>query len=181
MMRPLLIALVLCAPLSAQSIDWGIKGGVPFNDAIKAAESYSSNFSRWTVGPVVELNLPAGLGLELDALYRRTGYSSTDRFNMAFLDSSSLEFPLLVKYKFPGIVARMYVEGGFVFRRIGDIPLLQHANSKGFVGGLGIRFTLPLIKISPEVRYTRWDNEPFQLPSLKSARNQMEFLVGITF
>ena len=71
--------------------------------------------------------------------------------------------------------------GGFVFRHIGDIPLLQNADSKGFVFGVGFRYDLKLIKISPEIRYTRWDNEPFKLPNLTSARNQTEFLVGITF
>ncbi len=175
-MRALLMAVLLCAPLAAQLIDWGVKGGIPFNDAIQAAGSFHNNFSRWTVGPVVEINLPAGLGLEFDALYRRTGYSTSTAYN-----SGSVEFPLLVKYKFPGTLARMYVDGGFVFRRIGDIPLLQDANSKGFVFGAGFRYSLKLIKISPELRYTRWDNEPFQLPSLKSARNQTEFLIGITF
>jgi hypothetical protein len=175
-MRPLLIALFVCAPLSAQVLDWGVKGGVPFNDAVKAAGTFNSNFSRWTLGPVVELNLPAGLGLEFDALYRRTGYSISGAYN-----SGSIEFPLLVKYKFPGTLARMYVDGGFVFRHIGDIPLLQDANSKGFVFGAGFRYDLKLIKISPELRYTRWDNQPFNVPSLTSARNQTEFLIGITF
>lgn len=175
-MRPLLIALFLCAPLSAQLINWGVKGGVPFNDAVKTAGNFQSNFSRWTLGPVVEVNLPAGLGLELDALYRRTGYSDSTAYH-----SGSIEFPLLAKYKFPGTLARMYVDGGFVFRHIGDIPQLQDANSKGFVFGAGFRYDLKLIKISPELRYTRWGNEPLQLPSVKSARNQMEFLIGITF
>lgn len=175
-MRTLLIVVFLCAPLSAQLIDWGVKGGVPFNDAVKAAGTFSSNFSRWTVGGVVEVNLPAGLGLEFDALYRRTGYSTSTAFT-----SGSIEFPLLVKYKFPGKIAQLYVDGGFVFRRIGDIPLLQDANSKGFVVGVGYRYNLKLIKISPELRYTRWGNEPFSIPNLKSARNQTEFLIGITF
>jgi Outer membrane protein beta-barrel domain len=175
-MRLLLIAVLFCAPLPAQLLNWGVKGGVPFNDAIKAAGSFNSNFSRWTVGPVVELNLPAGLGVEFNALYRRTGYSTSSVYN-----SGSIEFPLLVKYKFPGTLARMYVDGGFVFRRIGDIPLLQDANSKGLVFGVGFRYDLGLVKVSPEIRYTRWDNEPFRLPNLTSARNQTEFLVGITF
>ena len=178
-MRPLLIAVFLCAPLSAQLINWGVKGGVPFNDAVQAAGTFSSNFSRWTVGPVVELNLPLGLGVEANALYRSTGYSNS----ITGLDYSAgtIEFPVLAKYKFPGSLARLYVDGGFVFRHITDIGLLQDADSKGLVFGVGIRYNLKLIKISPEIRYTRWDNEPFNLPNLTSARNQTEFLIGITF
>ena len=178
-MRPLLIALLACSPLSAQLINWGVKGGVPFNDAIQAAGTFSSNFQRWTVGPVIEVNLPAGLGVEFNALFRRTGYSNS--ITGGDYTSGSLEFPLLAKYKFPGSLARMYIDGGFVFRHIADIGLLNEADSKGLVLGVGFRYNLGLVKISPEFRYTRWDNQPFQFPNLTSARNQSEFLVGLTF
>ena len=43
-------------------------GYLPFNDAIQAAGTFNSNFKRWTIGPVVELNLPLGLGVEADYL-----------------------------------------------------------------------------------------------------------------
>jgi opacity protein-like surface antigen len=177
MMKKLILIFALCAPLSAQLINWGVKGGVPFNDAVKAAGTLNSNFHRWTLGPTFDLNLPAGLGVEFDILYRRTGYTTT----ASTFGANSFEFPLLAKYKFPGKLARLYVDGGFVFRSITDVPLLQDATSKGFAFGAGIQYNLKLIKISPELRYTHWGNEPFKGVDLGSARNQTEFLIGITF
>ena len=49
--------------------------------------------------------------------------------------------------------------------------------------GGGIELKLPLIRVSPELRYTRWDNKNFQSRSglLNSTQNQLEFLVGFTF
>ena len=56
--------LLACTPLSAQLLNWGVKGGVPLNDAVKATGTYKPEFHRWTLGPTVDLNLPAGLGIE---------------------------------------------------------------------------------------------------------------------
>ena len=175
-MRFLPLLFLFCASLPAQILNFGVKGGFPFNDAVKAAGNFHSEFQRWTAGPMVDLNLPFGLGIEANMLYRSTGYSNSTSHT-----AGSFEFPLLVKYKFPGKLARMYVDSGFSFRHVGDIPQLMNSNSKGFVVGAGIRFDVKLFKISPELRYTRWGNDIFAMPDLSSARNQTEFLIGITF
>lgn len=180
-MRKLLLILLLAAPLPAQWINFGVKGGLPLNDAIQAAGSFKASSSNWTLGPMAEINLPFGFGLEANAMYRRVGYESTSPFNAA-----SWSFPLLAKYKFPGSLARIYVSTGFNFRTIGDIPNLWDSNSKGFVLGAGIRYDLKLVKISPELRWTRWGEGRFNLPNpatdfLGTKRNQAEFLIGITF
>jgi hypothetical protein len=44
-----------------------------------------------------------------------------------------------------------------------------------------MQYNLRVLKISPEFRYTRWDNQPLRLTNLHSAQNQAEVLVGITF
>jgi hypothetical protein len=182
--RALVFLLLAAAPLAAQ-LHLGIKGGVPFNDAVKAGNPLRSEFARWTFGGVAELDLPAGLGLELDMLYRRTGYSvetaeagpGPDRIG------NSWEFPLLVKYRFPGILARPYLAGGLSFRKITDIPDLFNSGSRGTVLAAGLRFNAVVVRISPELRYTRWNNEPFRnaAGALGSSRNQVEVLVGLTF
>jgi hypothetical protein len=49
--------------------------------------------------------------------------------------------------------------------------------------GAGFSFKLPLIRISSEIRYTRWWNPPFSGVNdiVLSERNQADLLVGITF
>ncbi len=177
MIQKLLLFLALCAPLPAQLLNFGLKGGVPFNDAVKASGDLKSNFQHWTLGPTIDLNLPAGLGVEFDILYRRTGLKTST----ATLGANSFEFPLLAKYKFPGTFARLYVDGGFVFRGITDVAYLQNAASKGFAFGAGFQYNLKVFKLSPELRYTHWNNEAFQGINIGSARNQTEFLIGISF
>lgn len=180
-MRTLLFSLLLSAPLSAQLLNFGVKGGLPLNDAIKAAGTFKASSSNWTVGPVAEVNLPFGFGLEANAMYRKVGYEATVPYS-----ASAWSFPLLAKYKFPGSLARMYVAGGFNFRTITDIPSLWDSTSKGFVVGAGIRYSLKLVKISPELRWTRWGEGRFNIPNpandfLGTKQNQAEFLIGITF
>lgn len=183
-MRAALLGLLLAIPLHAQ-LHLGVKGGVPFNDAVKTSNPFRSEFARWTFGGVAELDLPAGLGLELDLLYRRTGYSVEGAQPGQGPDNigNSWEFPLLVKYKFPGILARPYIAGGLSFRRITDIPNAFENGSRGVVLGTGLRFSALLVRVSPELRYTRWNNEAFRAAggALGSSRNQVEVLVGITF
>lgn len=191
-MKLILSTLLLFAPLTAQVINWGIKGGIPLNDAVQAAGAFRPVQNRWTLGPIVEINLPAGLGLEAEALYRRVGYETTvtvpgvaQPVNSVF-NSNAWTFPVLAKYKFPGDLARLYVSGGFVFRTLTDVPNLWDSSSKGWVLGAGIRYNTKLIKISPELRYTRWGTDHFQVNAahgntLNSTLNQVELLVGITF
>jgi hypothetical protein len=44
---------------------------------------------------------------------------------------------------------------------------------------------LKLVKLSPEIRYTRWNNDVFGGSgppiTIKSVKNQADFLIGFTF
>jgi hypothetical protein len=131
---------------------------------------------------MIELNLPAGLGVEFNALYRKTGY----RTGTTEQTTSSWEFPLVAKYKFGSGAVRPYLAGGFVFRNIGDIPGLLEDRSQGFVAAGGVRLSAVIVRISPEIRYTHWNNQPFgpQLfptGGVTSNQDQFELLVGLTF
>jgi hypothetical protein len=179
-MRLCLIALLLSAPLSAQLFDFGVKGGFPMTDAFESAGALQPMSANWTVGPMAELNLPFGFGIEANLMYRKIGVSGARPY-----EAGSWSFPLLAKYKFPGNLARLYVSGGYSFRTVGDIPNLWDSTSAGFVVGAGIRYDLKLIRISPEFRWTRF-GEGTKPPNpatdfFGTRQNQAEFLIGITF
>jgi hypothetical protein len=119
---------------SAQLISIGAKGGVPFLDS-----SQGNDQSRpYIVGPSVEVRLPAGFAIEVDALYRRLG--NTSQFGLSgnvtlippptvpyvsfFIDrfrGNSWEFPLLGKYYFrPRTTTwQPYIATGWSLRTIG--------------------------------------------------------------
>lgn len=186
--RPLLFLILAAAPaFAAGPLAFGVKGGAALNDVIEAQPPIQSMFQRWTLGPMIELDLPLGLGVEFDALYRSTGYQVSPNLEST---AASWEFPLLLKYKFPGAVLRPYVGAGVSFRNIGDLSLLNQPSqlfqfqngSRGFVMEVGARFDLKLIKLAPELRYTYWGNQPLNVGNvLKYGQNQVEVLIGLTF
>ena len=96
---------------SAQLVSIGVLGGVPFLDTNQGGDE-----SRpYIVGPSVEIRLPAGFAIEVDALYQRIG--STSGFNFSSIGAglnvvpatsfyinrqrgNDWEFPFLGKYHF---------------------------------------------------------------------------------
>jgi len=109
-----------------------------------------------------------------------------------------LEIPMLVKYRFAGRV-RPFVDGGAAIDRVVGLrnsyvniavfgsPVFTGTNSTpvqlsnpttpGVVAGGGIEARAGVMRISPELRYTRWTSAHF----LFSSQNQVDFLLGITF
>ena len=188
-MRLLFLIIALCAPLSAQ-LHFGLKGGVPLTDVTETvgnATVLKNLPSRWTLGPMIDLDLPAGLGIEFNMLYRRVGYEAPVRTsglsspaNQTKEHTGGLwDFPLIAKYHFSGVLARPYVGAGYVYRHLNDL-LSATSGSKGFVLSSGIRIGAPLMRIAPEIRYTRWDGPDIQ-PGFRTKKNQFEVLVGLSF
>jgi opacity protein-like surface antigen len=189
MLKSISLFFVVTVSLLAQPVSVGIKAGVPLTDALSVQSSgpvqYIENTHRYTVGPYVELHLPARLVIEVDALYRSYDYrqilpTSTSQ------PVSSWEFPVLGKYKLLGGPIRPYIEGGVAFSRLTNIPEvieLNHRNNYGIVFGGGVEFHLGIVRITPEVRYNGWTLQNFSSPlgALTSNRNQATVLVGIGF
>lgn len=176
----LTLATGLCP---AQNIGVGLKGGVPLTNFL-AAESKTGAFTNivrakgdFVVGPMFDLRLPLNLGIELDLLYRRWSPENVPSAS----SQSSLEFPLLGKFRMPLPVAKPYVAAGINFQRLGDVAKFVTGNAvdssrRGIAAGGGIEFKLPLIRVAPELRWTRWNgNGPLR------SSNQIDFLIGLTF
>lgn len=180
-MRSLLLLVCLCAPLSAQ-LHFGLKGGVPVTDVTETIGNATVSMdksSRWTLGPMVELDLPAGLGLEFNALYRKVGVEVRSPLLQSSKTAAMWDFPLIAKYHFPGVVMRPYIAGGVTFRNLPDI-LNPASSSSGFTLGSGLRFSIPFMRIAPEIRYTHWGTPDVQ-PAFRTKSNQFEVLVGLSF
>jgi len=212
-------AAALAQPVS---FGFGVKGGLPLTDFIDTVSgsrtTVSSVTNRYIVGPTVELRLPFGFGVEADALYRHFSYNSTaslvDVLSTLRTTSNDWEFPLLLKKRFRGVgPVRPFVDAGVSFNKITGLTqtvsnlvfpnrLTTTSNSNpaelkndftaGFTLGGGLEIHLLILRISPEIRYTRWGNQQFSgiFPagvasgigaSLTSNQNQAEFLVGFTF
>jgi len=181
--KTLLCILVACGCAAAQPLGAGFKVGVPATDAFKvlpvpSPSIFTGDSPRYTIGPYVELRLPAGMAVEVDALYRSYGFR-TDGLGAS---ANSWEFPVLVKHRFPVPFVKPYFDAGLSFSRLSDIKFssLNHRSNYGIVVGGGVEFNLLLIKVSPEVRYTGWAFRNFD-GQVQSKRNQLAVLVGFGF
>jgi opacity protein-like surface antigen len=206
--------LVWLLPLAAcaQPIGIGVKIGAPVTDSFNIATgraTFLSDSTRFVIGPTVELRLPFGFGIEVDALYRRYAYDYTSGITnpltgellSARTRSGVWEFPVLAKYRTPFPLVKPYVVGGLNFNRLSGVKQtltclggsctnpfndVSHRNNVGITFGAGLQVNALLIKISPEIRYTRWTVNNFDVTggfgsSLKFNKNQADFLVGISF
>ena len=175
----------------------GVKGGVSLTDAFPdhtdtsrgPAQRTYSDAKDYIVGPMVELRLPFGLGVEADALYRPLSYAAQLSSSAGTSSTServaSWEFPILAKYRFGFPLVHPYIEAGPSFRTLGG-TLGSSLSDKGFTGAAGIELNALLLKVAPEFRYTHWGNDTAPNPSggasvIPSNRNQLEFLVGLSF
>jgi hypothetical protein len=150
--------------------------------------SYLHNSTLFTIGPSLQVNLPAGFRIEIDALYRPVAYriatTVVNLYNGTLnVSASHFNFPVLLQRhigKYPLI--KPYAEAGFSFDTLTG---LQHAaqtivktNNAGLVLGFGADIKVPFLRLSPEIRYTRQFVSDFlQISQL----NQAEVLLGIRF
>lgn len=206
--RSVFTACLFAGALSAETgISIGVKGGVPLTDAF-ADRTYNFVFATvpspfgpprslsqttrvfsgsrsFVLGPTLELQLPFGLAVEADALYRPINFSfQSTTFLLPLTESTPVlparadrwEFPLLVKYRLPVPLVKPYIEAGPTFRT----SLPQNISTKGISAGVGFEAQVGPFRIAPEVRYTHWgsdgtNNAPYYPVSYP---NQIEFLAG---
>jgi len=183
------MAMGAFAQESSSPIGIGVKGGVPLNDAFVVRQEnpvdYIADTHRYTFGPYLEVRLPAGFGLELDALYQTYEYRQVVPAPVLDQNSHAWEFPLVVKKRFlPGPV-KPYLEAGAAFSHLSvrDVRELNDRNTWGLVVGGGVDFKLGWLHLTPEVRYTGWTSRHCDSPGalLQSNRNVAAVPLGIGF
>src|SRR5215475_5974927 len=122
-MKSAILFLLFSGAAVAQPFGVGIKGGVPMTDFVDAVNQGTPNLSyvvrtnRYVVGPMAELRLPFGFGVEVNALYRHYSFSGTP----GSVTTGAWEFPLLAKYKFKAPFVRPYVAAGVAWDKLSGL------------------------------------------------------------
>ena len=194
-----LVCVILAPVADAQHLfSFGVKGGFPLTDplsddtfnSVDVVTHVFSASKNYVIGPMVELNLPFGLAVEADALYRPLNLTteaqivSSSLASRVSVDVNSMEFPILLKAHFLHTpIVKPYVEAGPIFRYV--LSKVQYVSNTGFALGAGVDFKLPLLRIGPELRYSHWGSDSAS-PALNvslppSNKNQVEFLIGLSF
>jgi len=183
-----LFLLAGAAALAQSPFGFGLKAGVPLNDALSTtpggAIDYFQSTHRFTIGPFAEFRLPSGFAVEIDALYR--SYSFRQALPQApSVSTNAWEFPVLAKKSLFGGPIQPYVEGGVAISHLSvkDVAELNHSNNYGIVLGAGVSLHLGPVRVAPEIRYNGWAFQSFSSPfgGLHSNRNQATVLVGVSF
>jgi hypothetical protein len=195
-MRILLFLFAIPAAFG-QLFSAGIKVGTPMTDSFADITSPGvstglsihsfSDAKKFIVGPMVELHLPFGFSIAADGLYRPL------RLTMIFANRagtgtnsanySSWEVTPVLRYRFLHTpLVKPFAEAGPSFRFV-ESPLDHNLSDRGFTLGGGVEVKLLLIRIAPELRFTRWGSDHNVVPTfpLQSGQNQAEFLVGVAF
>lgn len=183
-MRRFLFALFLLVPaLPAQNISVGFRGGVPFTDSFKTVQSAASGDlfrnlpSRWIIGPTLEVRLPFGFGVTLDALYNRLGFETPTGSDTG----GQWQFPAMLRYRLGALpLVQPFIAGGGQFNKITGLRTPSESVT-GVVFGGGVEIKVPFVRIAPEVRVTRQLSESVTFGSIQSNLTQAVFLVGFTF
>jgi hypothetical protein len=152
------LALALVAVSAhAQTFSGGVRGGIPFG---------ANGYANYTVGPTVEFKPPVlPLRFVVDALYKNAEYLGGT--------ASVWDIPLMIRLESPTPGLKPFLMGGGLIRRL---SFLGGETQTGFTLGGGLRIGLPVIKITPEFRYSY-----VGAGSRRGADNMGEILIGITF
>jgi hypothetical protein len=196
-MRTFLTFFLFTGIAAAQWFSAGLKGGLPATDPFQditlpgpftigqTIHSFSDS-KKFIAGGMVEVRLPLGFSVEADGLYRplRLVIVTTNAGSPAQGKDSrnyeSWEVPIVAKYRFLHTpLVKPYAEAGMSFRIL-EPPYDNVLSHRGDVLGAGIEWRVSRLKISPEIRYTRWGADS-NFPIAKSNRNQVELLLGVGF
>ena len=163
---------------------------------------YTSAVPRYEFGAGAEFHLPYHLRFEVDGLYKRGGFNSFNAYGNGAYRPTNFnwwEVPGVFKYNIAVGHFRPFVDFGASMRHISTIrqttysaatpagAILDNAaeihnrNSVGAVAGFGITFKKGPFELTPEARYTRWANQAFAGPGLRTNLDQGDVLLGIGF
>ena len=181
----ILVFLFILGPCFGQHLAIGVKAGARPTSQF---EGYGVPESRpYLVGPMIEVSLPHGFGVEFDALYSRFGYTSSagDIFGGAYFSrarANQWQFPILLKRRLPIPLVKPYALVGYAplytngtvinsgvqvdyYGTRTVIPPTSYSADYGFdhglVAGGGVEFGGSHVRFAPEIRYIRWKSPLF--------------------
>ena len=195
------LALLVSPGMFAQRVSFGFQGGVnltrdfPSSGEVYFDTSFPSGpttFERYSdrhgfiAGVSIEVDLGRGLSLEGNALRRQLQLKLRSIFpdgsvnNVAPAEIGTWEWPILIKYRMPSVRAvRPFVEAGPSFRTRHN-PVPSEPSQIGATLGAGAEFYAGKFRISPALRYTRWQYDG-DYPRIATKRDQLEFVTGISY
>jgi hypothetical protein len=198
-----IVAALLVSPaLLAQTLSFGVRAGLPTTDVFTVDWSRHASTQRYTIGPIIEIDLWRGAAIGADFLLQ----SATLTAAASSTTVKRWELPVTFVYRLRPLPARPFVRAGLSLNRIFDTgdavecargpfgeqfyclngsPLaeLRHRSTYGPVIGGGLQFRFKRMRLEAEARLTRWIDRNFGVrdSAVQSNLTQIEILAGVTF
>lgn len=201
MFTPLLLLLTSAGPAAAQRVSFGFVGGsnltrdFPISRTLYSDGDYAGGLTTFDLyseghsllaGLSAEVYFGKGLSIEGNAVHRKLHlkqrflFPDGSRREDGEVGVSTWQFPMLVKYRMRRVGAmRPFVEAGPAFRTRHN-PAPTEPSQLGGTIGAGAEFQAGRVRISPVVRYTRWQYDG-DFPRFATKRDQIELLAGINY
>jgi hypothetical protein len=202
-----LVSFQLAGLCHAQRISFGVEVGVHATGSFDTGFIYRGSFdpttTRYVVGPAVGLMFGNRFAAEFNALYQPFSFRQSNIIGTpsSWKTTGNLwQFPLLLKYRILEGPIAPYITAGPSLQLATNItqsfitiidptPVVSHPQPDrrgiaGFTAGGGLGFSLGRLRISPELRYTRWAAENFdftQTNHVGTSLNQVQILVAFMF
>jgi len=211
-MKSLCVLLFFLLSISSsfgQSIFLGLNGGGRTNNQPPPFYETTHYTNPYFVGAMADFELPHHLGLTVDLIYNPHAYApyafygSQVGYTYTSARANIWEVPFLVSYGKPIGKIKPFVTGGLAFRLThgstdndssyqdifgGEVTsshshtLMNWPTTYGIVGGGGARFKLGPFYLTPELRYTQWNQGisfTNQYISFTSTKKQLQVLVSV--
>lgn len=201
----LVLAMLLAGSgvVCAQRVAVGGEAGVPVTASIARPRSPRVDPATYRLvgGPALDLSIAGPLSVRFNALYQRVSFrqEAFGRYILASKTTGDLwQFPILLKCRIPAGEWDPFITAGPSFQvatRITrssmspssptpyvDHPEPEHRAIAGFAAGAGVDLKRGRLRISPEVRYTRWSTQTIltDINRVGTKLDQLQVLVGIT-
>jgi hypothetical protein len=190
------IGLFCSISVFSQQFSFGIVGGASLTSDFVDKTVHPYTFSRtystakdYIVGPMIGVALSRNVSVELDALYRSMNFTSETISSDGTVGNVSpntvvtWEFPALLQYKFKesALPIRPLLEVGPSFRSSGNLNGTS-PSILGITAGAGIETHFWKLRVTPQLRYTRWRADKLNLPwQAITKQDQLELLVSFSF
>ncbi len=201
------LLLQLAGLCHAQRISVGIDAGVPatesFDTGFILRGSFVPTTTRYVVGPAFGVSLGSRFAADVSALFQPFSFRQSNAIGIISSSKTTgnlWQFPLLLRYRLLEGPIAPYITAGPSFQLVTNItessitiltpatvvshPPPDRRVIAGFAAGAGLGFSLGPLRISPEVRYTRWAAENFNFTEsnhIGTNLNQVQLLVVFMF
>lgn len=199
---PYLFVLLWICPTYGREVSVGIIAGLPVTSLLEAREGTVSETGRYTFGPDLRIGLLHDVAVDINLLYKKAEFGfESDPARAAI---RRLEFPVQLRYRFPGLGLRPWVQVGMSFNRVVSVtgsdkcgqpggrffclagtPAIEmrHRSTHGPVLGAGVEFRKNRLQLDSEIRVTRWVDRNFgtRESPLQANLTQVEVLVAVRF